>query len=666
MDNSKLNKYKFSVLNQLHQLSPLLQKYAMGDSSESIPIPEEENEFTELLVGLNLMADDIKELLNDKDRILQEGKQVKETLEESEEKYRLLVENSTYGVAIHSKREILYVNPAVLKLLGYDTKDKILGKNVLEFVHPDFRNKVKSRIKMITKSWEIAPLSEEKFIRKDGQTIDVEVTGIPLVYSGKPAIQVMFNDISKRKQIEENLREREEHYRAVVEYSHNGILIVGEDYKFIYVNDVLCQILDRKREEIIGSDFRKFLDKESKLLVDERYKKRQRGEVVPPRYEFNIVRKNGEKRRVEISSTVVKDSQNKMKTIAQILDITERRRAEEALRESERKYRSIIENSNDGIYLLYKRKFKIINKKFEQMFGYSLEEVNKPDFDFIQLVAPRSRPLVEDRLMRSSRGDILIPKYEFTAFSKDGKELEVEASVSYINYKGGIATQGIIRDVTERKQAENQIRKNLKEKEILLKEVHHRVKNNLNVITSLLNLQSSCLRSKEQAIDAFKESKDRIYAMAMVHEKLYQSGSYSKIDMQDYVKTLAEKLLQIYAPSTKISRSFIIDENINIDINRAIPCGLILNELITNALKHAFAGRSKGKLIVSFHCSENGQYEIKVKDNGIGLPKDIDNKKFETLGLNLVFILTEQLNGKLSIKTKKETEIRIVFPISKK
>ncbi|MFW6129382.1 MAG: PAS domain S-box protein, partial [Candidatus Aminicenantaceae bacterium] len=803
---------------------------------------------------------------------------------------------------------------AVAGMLGY-TEEEMEGKHLFSFMDEEWVNEAKKNLKKRREG--VVEQYEFKFRKKSGESVYMLSNTSPIFdeqgnYTGALAVII---DITERKQAEEALRENEEHYRAVVEYSHNGILIVGEDYKFIYVNDVLCQILDRKREEIIGSDFRKFLDKESKLLVDDRYKKRQRGEVVPSRYEFNIVRKNGEKRRVEISSTIVKDSQNRIKTIAQILDITDRRQAEKALQESERKYRSIIENSNDGIYFLYNRKFEIINNKFEQMFGYSLEEVNKPDFDFIQLVAPISRPLVEDRVKRASRGEELIPKYEFTALSKDGEELEVEASVTYINYKQGIATQGIIRDVTERKKAvealkereqllsnvfesmhegvfvinneyeytywnkamerisntqrkevlgripwkkfpflkgrvekaikkamrghvslnielsyilsngkkgctrenylplkdsnnniigvvgvvediterikteealreneekyralvenagevilvaqdgvlkfvnrrvfdvlgfkpeelvenplvdyihpedkktvsekhkkrqrgedfpsvypsriidkkgktnwmeinaariewegkpatlnfltdvterlqtEKQIRENLKEKEILLKEVHHRVKNNLNVITSLLNLQSSRLRSKEQAIDAFKESKDRIYAMAMVHEKLYQSGSYSKIDMQDYIKTLAEKLLQIYAPPTKISRSFIIDENINIDINRAIPCGLILNELITNALKHAFAGRSKGKLIVSFHCSENRQYEIKVKDNGIGLPKDIDNKKVETLGLNLIFILTEQLNGKLSIKTKKETEIRIVFPISKK
>lgn len=131
---------------------------------------------------------------------------------------------------------------------------------------------------------------------------------------------------AEHKKVEEALKESEERYRSIVENSHAGILIVGEDYKFIYVNDELCRILKYSREKIIGHDFREFLDEESKQLVADRYIKRQRGEKVPSRYEFNVVQKNGEKRRVEISSTVIKDSAGKVRTVAQILDITERKK----------------------------------------------------------------------------------------------------------------------------------------------------------------------------------------------------------------------------------------------------------------------------------------------------------------------------------------------------
>lgn len=469
-------------------------------------------------------------------------------------------------------------------------------------------------------------------------------------------------DITEKKQAENARRESEERYRAVVEHSQNGILIVGDDYKFDYVNDTLCNILGRKQEEIIDHDFREFLDKESIILVEDHYLKRRQGEKVPTLYEFNIVKKDGDIRRVEISSTIVSDSKNQRKTIAQILDITDRKRAEEALRESEAKYRSLIENSNDAIYLLYNRRFEIINKKFEEMLGVTLQNVQKPNFDFMDLVKPDDCPLIEQRIEKIAKGENLTPKYQFTAVRPDGREVILEASVSYIPYKAGTATQGILRDMTERIRTENQIRKNLNEKEVLLKEIHHRVKNNLNVIISLLNLQSAGLYSKKQAIEAFKESKDRIYAMAMVHEKLYKSGNFTEIDIKAYTIPLTRNLLTIYHPSAHIDYDINID-TMKIDINRAIPCGLLLNELITNALKHAYKGRSKGKLTINFHQLKRGQYELKVQDDGVGLSSDMNIKKADSLGLKLISILTNQLEGKLTIKTKKGTEFRIVFPL---
>ncbi|MGB9892819.1 MAG: HD domain-containing phosphohydrolase [Candidatus Saccharicenans sp.] len=136
-------------------------------------------------------------------------------------------------------------------------------------------------------------------------------------------------DITERKKTEAALRESEENFRSIVEYSHEGIFMVDDNYKFIYCNDELCRMLDYSREEIIGQDFRKFLDEESRTLVADRYLRRQRGEELPHRYEFNIVKKDGSKRRVEISSTVIKDSTGKMRTVAQLLDITERKKAEE-------------------------------------------------------------------------------------------------------------------------------------------------------------------------------------------------------------------------------------------------------------------------------------------------------------------------------------------------
>ena len=222
-----------------------------------------------------------------------------------------------------------------------------------------------------------------------------------------------------------------------------------------------------------------------------------------------------------------------------------------------------------------------------------------------------------------------------------------------------------VKDITERRQAENQIRKNLKEKEVLLKEIHHRVKNNLNIIISLLNLQARHINTKQQALDAFKESKNRIYAMSMVHEKLYQSDLYAEIYIKDYIETFARYLMGIYAsPTMKIDQQISVDD-LSIDINIAIPCGLILNELITNALKHAWTGRSKGKLKISFCRLKNKQYEMIVEDDGKGLPGKIDFTNPDSMGLQLITILTKQIDGVLTVHRQNGSRFQIVFPVSK-
>ncbi len=791
MAKSELEKYKSYVSEQLQKLTPILQKYAMGDLSPSIPIPEKENEFTELLVALQLMVDDFREMVKEKDSIISKYKKTEQALKKSEERLNLAVQSAHIGLWDQNfKTGEVIRNRQWAEMLGYTLEEINSDINAFfNLLHPDDRTAVKEtihkhetgkfeffniehRMKTKKRKWKwilncgkiVKRNSKGKPIRAIGVHIDInkrkraeetlrnselekqiildslvehviyQDTDMKIIWANQaacksagltreeligrycytiwaqrktpcpdcPVVKSMkshkaediekstqdgrmwfirgypvFNekgeitggieltlDTTEKKKTEDALRESEERYRAVVEHSHNGVLIVGENYKFIYVNDTLCRMLGREREEIIGHDFREFLDKKSKFLVKDRYIRRQRGEKIPSRYEFVIVRKDGEKRHVEISSTIVKDSRNRIKTIAQILDITDRKRAEESLRESEAKYRSLIENSNDAIYLLYNRKFEIINKKFEELLSVTAEDVQKPDFDFMELVKPEDRSLIKDRMEKVSKGEQVSLRYQFTVVRPDGRELILETSVSYIPYKQGTATHGILRDMTERIHTENQLKDSLKEKEVLLKEIHHRVKNNLNVITSLLNLQSRKIKTKKQAMDAFKESKDRIYAMAMVHEKLYQSGVYSKINMKDYTEKLILNLQTIYPSEAYIICVPKID-TIDIDINRAIPCGLLLNELITNALKHAFKGRSKGKLIVEFHQLKKGKYKIKVKDNGVGLYNDGGAKKEESLGLHLIDILTKQLDGKLSIKTKKGTEFRIVFPVEK-
>ncbi|MFO8035623.1 MAG: PAS domain S-box protein [Anaerolineales bacterium] len=254
-------------------------------------------------------------------------------------RYRDVFEASGVAIVIlNMEGDILEVNPSACELYGY-SKDEMLALRPKDLVHPDDYEQFDQFVARIPHEMDLRAKSRN--LHKDGTLLDVEFRLTTFEHQGQKYLLSIVQDITERVKAEEKLQQSEERFRAVVENSHNGILIVGEDYKFEYVNDILCDILGRPQEEILGHDFRKFLDEYSQKLVGERYIKRQRGEKVPPRYEFNILRKNGELRMVEISSALVEDPEGRIRTIAQIMDITERKEAEKALQVSEERYRTI-------------------------------------------------------------------------------------------------------------------------------------------------------------------------------------------------------------------------------------------------------------------------------------------------------------------------------------
>ncbi len=210
---------------------------------------------------------------------------------------------------------------------------------------------------------------------------------------------------------------------------------------------------------------------------------------------------------------------------------------------------------------------------------------------------------------------------------------------------------GMIRDITGRKELAEKINTSLKEKEVLLKEIHHRVKNNLQVISSLMYLQAKNAKDTAMA-GIFKDCESRIRSMALVHERLYQSKSMAEIDFAEYVRSLAGYLVQSYGGGHGLIRLTTHIDNIFLNVNTAIPCGLIISELVSNALKHAYPDGNQGEIVISFTQNEAGTYTQTVRDYGAGLPENLDFQNTDTLGLRLVNILAKQLNGSLTYSGK--------------
>ncbi|HEY9696107.1 MAG TPA: PAS domain S-box protein [Trichocoleus sp.] len=226
-------------------------------------------------------------------------------------------------------------------------------------------------------------------------------------------------------------------------------------------------------------------------------------------------------------------------------------------------------------------------------------------------------------------------------------------------------------DLLERQQAENRLRASLQEKEVLLKEVHHRVKNNMQMISSLLSLQADSIQDPE-VLQPFIESQRRVKTMALIHEKLYQSNNLAQINFADYVQQLADELLQSFKAARSQIQMVVEVADVNLTVDMAIPCGLIMSELVTNALKYAFPQGRSGRIDIRFipdpthSSSDSHHYILSIKDNGVGIPDQIDYRDTESLGLQIVCILTQKLKGTISLDRTHGTEFNVVVPLAEK
>ena len=338
----------------------------------------------------------------------------------------------------------------------------------------------------------------------------------------------------------------------------------------------------------------------------------------------------------------------------------ELKQAQEELRRSEEHFAKAIRanlipaaitNSQEG-------RFRDVNDSFLELFGYYREE----------LIGYTARELglwanIEDRpkVFQMLREQKSIYNLEVQFRIKSGEIRDGAASYEVIEFNGETCVLSQVYDVTKYKRAEETIKASLQEKEVLLKEIHHRVKNNLQVISSLLDLQSIQVKEPKM-LEMFRDSCNRVRSMALVHENLYQSKNYAKVNFSEYIETLIMNLFQVYRVNNdRINLEQEIDV-VALNIDTAIPCGLIINELVSNALKHAFSDKKQGTISILFKVDEAKHYTLIVRDNGIGLRSSFNIDSLNTLGLQLVDILTNQLEGTLEIDRRIGTEFRIKFP----
>lgn len=484
-------------------------------------------------------------------------------------------------------------------------------------------------------------------------------------------------DMTQRKQSEEAIKLSEEKFRAVAE-SIPAQVVIFQDNGFVYVNPYSEVITGYSPEELLKKNFWDIVHNDYVGVAKERGIARQKGEVVPDNYEMKIITKSGEEKWINYSARVI-NFNGKPGVIGISTDITERKKQQEEIFKSEERYRRFVEQSSEGIFRM----------EFNQPIPISLsidEQIDKIDnevhfaecntvfckmYDAVspeEIIGKRPNQLKYKNVDESARSLRFI-KNGYRLVEEETTETDTQGNIFYfvINAIGIIENNlltriwGVQRDVTEKRKADEALKRSLVEKEILLKEIHHRVKNNLQIVTSLLKLQSSYV--KDEAVKSlFKESQNRVQSMSLIHQKLYQTKDLSHIDFKDYIDTVTTHLQHSYGILGDKVRIITDVKKISLSIDNAIPAGLIINELVSNCLKHAFPVKHKGEIFISMAYDEfNREYWLVVRDNGKGIPEDFEIENSKSFGLKLVSTLVKQMSGTIEVFRAGGTEFRIMF-----
>ena len=581
---------------------------------------------------------------------------------ESQNLFRTLSEKSLVGVFLIQDGQFQYVNPQLAEIFGYDQQEIIDHFAPHELIHPSDQPLIQKNIKERLNGTPESDKYEVKGVTKNDHLIDVIIYGARTKYRGRPAIVGTVLDVTRDKEIVRKYRASVETFQDLFDSISDAIYIQDKQGRFLEVNQGAIDMYGYEKSYFMGKtpEVLSAPGKVDPVQMQTRIKMALDGNTQS--FKWWGKRENGEVFPMEM---VITDGtyfgDDAVITIAR--DISDRYEAEERLRKNEEMFRQLFQNSPIPIALLDKRQeIRRINTAFHETFGYKTDEIKGLNID--KLIVPEEE---EERAQEIS--DKIFDGKTANHFGKrqrkDGSLVDVLIyGVPVIVDGKTVAIFGIYVDITDRKQAEERLKKSLREKEVLLAEIHHRVKNNLAVITGLLELQSYNSGS-EEATEVLKESQMRVNSIALIHEKLYQNENLSSILFEQYLEELTEVIVSSLS-SSKTDISINIDADpLKLTVNQAIPCGLILNEILTNAHKHAFEGMEEGTIRISL-IGEGREITLKIRDNGVGMPEGIDLENPASLGLKLIGTLSKQLKGTASFEDAEPgTEFTLQFTLEK-
>ena len=598
---------------------------------------------------------------------VQRYKKVKNALQDSEARYRSLFENVPIGIfRCSADGKILDANPALQKILGYaasaELEQKNRGKkdkNLLKILS-EFCAKIESQNEF--RSFDLSWRKKDKpplFIRVNARMVSASDNKV-LFYEGT------VKDISERKQAESALRESEERYRILFENNSAAMAIIEPDTTISMVNEEYCKMSGYTKQEVVGMSWTQQIPPEDLERLKEFNRRRLiNSNDAPDKYEFSFYNKNGEIKHALMSVAMI---QNK-KIITSFIDITGRKRAE-----SQRE--AALEALKENTYLLKEA------QKVAHIGHWELDpKIGKPTwseeiFHIFGLDPKKDEPSFVDHETHLHPDDWPILNMAVTKTSADGSPFDIQfrivqpgGEIRWMHALGTakMAANGVVsklfgtaQDITARKQAEDEVKRQLAEKEILLKEVHHRINNNIASIGGLISLHMQSV-SNPEAVAVLQEAIGRVNSMRILYDKLLITDDYRDISVKNYVESLADAVLALFQDRAKIKLKKQIAD-FQLDPKRLFPLGLIINELITNKMKYAFIDKEAGLITISLKNVAR-HVTLDIRDNGNKLPAGFDMDQTKGFGLMLVKMLSQQLDGSFSMEKQAGTRCKVEFDI---
>jgi PAS domain S-box-containing protein len=590
---------------------------------------------------------------------------------DSEERYRDIFENTSDLIfSFNAEGKFIFCNNSFSNLLGYSVEE-LEKTGINQIIHPESLSNFNEELSKIINSNKQRNL-EIPIVKKDRKLLIAQgIINCKKNDNNDVVFLASFKNISEQKLAEEKIKLSEERYKAVFSQEFLGIAILDVFGKIQQLNKTLCEILGFTENEMLLMniiDLTHPEDKERTTEINRLFLNLKQTKITQ---EKRLIHKSGSIVYGNESWSVVNDSKgNPDYFILFFEDITEKKISQRKFLEQSAKLKAIFQSTSQSIITI-NSKFELTSyndyfyKGYKTLTGAEPHE-NLKILDFLLLVLGKEQ--LKSYINYHQRALLGIPQqFEKSVQLPNGQIVWFDFYIDPIIVPDKSIEEAsyIVHDITDKKLNEEQIKQSLQEKEILLKEVHHRVKNNLQVISSILNLQSHYIKDAA-ALETLKEIQNRIKSMALIHENLYQNKDLSQLNFGEYIANLVQNLVYTYNSSSKEVEVILEVDDIFLNLDFSIPCGLIINELISNSLKHAFTDAREGIIKVIFK-KQADVVHLTIEDTGKGFDKDIDFRNTDSLGLQLVIALVDQINGSIvqHSQEKKGTVYNIEFKYDK-